>query len=84
MRGEGPAKRRGPSGGWAKGMPRYSETAGFQSADWPVMKPVVVFTSWPICHVWLAARVARLVRARKNCIVVDLVSQDSSIAAARA
>lgn len=44
--GRGGAKRRGPKGGSAYGMPRYSLTAGCQDEAWPRMGPEDVWTGW--------------------------------------
>jgi len=37
-----------PVGGFAKGIPRYSETCGCHVEAWPWSIPLDVLTSWPI------------------------------------
>jgi hypothetical protein len=34
-------------GGWANGIPRYSDTSGFQREAWPTTEPLDVFTLCP-------------------------------------
>src|ERR1700760_1386237 len=48
LNGLGEANLRSPIGGSANGIPRYSDTAGFQSAACPVTVPLEVLTAWPI------------------------------------
>ena len=43
----GGAKRRSPTGGFANGIPRYSDTSGREKAGWPRMVPLVVRTAFP-------------------------------------
>lgn len=46
---------RSPTGGWAKGIPKYSLTSVLFFAAWPVTTPEVVFKVCPIAKVdlWL-------------------------------
>src|ERR1700749_2172556 len=43
----GAAKRRGPTGGCANGMPKYSETSGFHDEACPLPLPLTVSPTWP-------------------------------------
>src|ERR1700749_869711 len=65
----GAAKRRSPTGGCAKGIPRYSETSGFHVEAWPSMDPLFVLTICPVTHGVAKATDSKHRRMREYLIV---------------
>src|ERR1700712_4671566 len=71
----GAAHLRSPTGGWAKGMPKYSDTSGFQLEAWPTTEPLLVFTLCPTFQAgcWSEADTASSAAAKTDMTVLDMV-----------
>jgi hypothetical protein len=74
----GAAKRRLPTGGSANGIPKYSETSGFQSEACPMTDPLVVLTNWPIDHVCPNTPLIKVMSTRDESMIEELTVKKNS------